>query len=78
MGVITISINDESEAMLRRIAKAKFSKKKGYLSMAITEAIKEWSSKKEEKETEKALDLLYKGKDMGGIISKKREDTHKR
>ena len=78
MGVITISINDESEAMLRKIAKAKFSKKKGHLSMAITEAIKEWSSKKDEEEIEKALELLYKGKDMGGIISKKRGDLYKR
>lgn len=78
MGVITISLNDKIEEKLRKLAVARFKKKKGYLTSAISEALEEWSSKIEEKNMEEAFELLEKGVDLGGLISKKREDLHKR
>jgi len=77
MGVITISINDEIEKKLRNLASVKF-RKKGQLSIAITEALKEWIEKGKEEDLAKSLSLLERGIDMGGMISKKRADWHKR
>lgn len=78
MGVITISLNDEVEKKLRALARLRFSKAKGHLSKAITEALKEWAEKSREEELEDALEMLEKGFNMGGMITKKREDWHKR
>jgi len=78
MGVITISLDDEIEKKLRTLATARFRKRKGYLAMAISEALREWVSKKQEQEMGTAIDMLEKGIDLGGIISKKKEDLHKR
>ena len=78
MGVITISLNDEIEKVLRRLAIARFTKRKGYLAMAISEALQDWALKSEEKSIEEASKLLEEGIDMGGLISKKREELHKR
>ena len=78
MGVLTISVNDETEEILRRIAIARFNKRKGYLSMAITEAVNEWAAKERNEDISKGLELLKKGIRMGGIVNKKREDWHKR
>ena len=78
MGVITISISDDVEKKLRKLARAKFSVMKGHLSMAITEALEEWAGKRKEDVVAKSLELLEKGIDMGGIISKKRENLHVR
>ena len=58
MGVITISINDRIENILRKIARTRFKKRKGYISMAITEALEEWASKKENDIISKSLKLL--------------------
>ena len=41
MGVITISINDRIERELRRLAVTRFSKSRGHLKKAITEAVEE-------------------------------------
>ena len=78
MGVLTISVNDETEEILRRIAIARFNKRKGYLSMAITEAVNEWAAKERNEDISKGLELLKKGIKMGGIVNKKREDWHGR
>jgi predicted transcriptional regulator len=78
MGVITISLDNEIEKKLRKLAIARFKKRKGYLAMAITEALQDWASKSNEKEMDEALELLENGINLGGIISKKREDLHKR
>ncbi len=78
MGVVTISVNDETEEILRRLAIARFNKRKGYLSMAITEAVNEWARKEKNEDISKGLELLKKGIKMGGIVNKKREDWHRR
>lgn len=78
MGVITISIDEKTEKELRMLASLKFNKEKGRLSAVITEALKEWSSKKEQENLVNSLELLEKGINLGGLISKKKEDLHKR
>ncbi len=78
MGIITVSIDDKTEKVLRKIAIARFQKRKGYLGKAIGEAIDEWAEKNESGVVLKSLELLEKGMYMGGIISKDREDLHKR
>lgn len=77
MGVITISINDRIENILRKIARTRFKKRKGYISMAITEALEEWASKKENDIISKSLKLLEEGIEMGKLKTK-REDWHAR
>ena len=78
MGVITISLNDEIERRLRKIAIARFRKTKGHLAKAISEALQEWASKAEGESMEQALEILENGVNLGGIITKKREELHKR
>ena len=78
MGVVTISVSKEIEEKLRRLAAARFSRRKGYLSKAITEALQEWANKENNLAVTEGLELLKKGKNMGGMVSKKRGDWHKR
>jgi len=42
MGKISVSLPDELEEHVRRKAVKKFGLKKGYLSKAVTEALKDW------------------------------------
>ena len=78
MGVITISINDEIENKLRKLALFKFGKTKGSLSNLIEEAVENLSERESQELVIKGLELLEKGVNMGGMISKKREDWHRR
>ena len=78
MGVVTISVNDDVEEKLRRIALARFGKNKGHLSKAITEAVKDWAEKEDNEAVEKGLELLKKGFKLGGIVNKNRADWHRR
>jgi len=77
MGVITISIDDNVEEKLRKIARARFNTGKGHLSMAITEAINEWTLKDNEDSIAKALELLEKGIKMKKVKFT-REELHER
>ena len=45
MGKISVSLPDELEEKVRIKAVKKFGLKKGYLSNAVTEALKEWLKK---------------------------------
>jgi len=53
MGLITISLNDEVERLLRKLAKELYGNKKGALSKVIETAIKDMAAKKQytEKQT---------------------------
>lgn len=77
MGTITISLKDKVEKKFRKTARLVFGKKKGHLSKAITEAIEEWAKRKA-KDTEKALELLEKGFEMGRLKFKTRAELHER
>lgn len=75
---ITINVNEEVEVKFRKVAKAKYGKKKGYLGRAVTEAIKEWAEKKEYDPNKHALEMLEKGFNLGGIKMKNRAKWHER
>jgi len=79
MGVITISLNDQTEKELRKLAKAKYSMKKGAMAKVITEALEKWKKQKEDEIIIKeSLELLKKGFDMGKITYKNRAELHER
>ena len=79
MGKVTITINVD-EDLVRKLREMRAREKvgKGFLGRVISEAIKEWAERKDESTISKSLELLKSGIDLGGIISKKREDLHKR
>jgi len=79
MGVITISMDDRSEKLLRDMAKAKYGNKKDAISKTIVETI----SEKENKRLEAIEHLKYMmtnplkfGK--GGKMPKTRAEVYKR
>ncbi len=80
MGVITISLKDEIERKLRRLARARYSgQKKGQLSSAITDAIEDWTRKDEQQEImEESVALLDEGFNMGRLKVKERAKWHER
>jgi predicted DNA-binding protein len=62
MGIMTISISDETEAMFRETVKAKLGEGKGKLGKAVDEAMKNWAGDMEERDLRKdALAMLKKG-----------------
>lgn len=59
---MTVNVEKEVAAEFRRQAGMQYGKKKGYLGKALTEAMKEWASKKEAEDIdEAALKLLKEG-----------------
>lgn len=79
MGTITINVDDHVERKFRDVAGAIYSKRKGYLGKAITEAMQHWIyEKKQRKIAKKALKLMEQGFDSGGRLYKTRGDLHER
>jgi predicted transcriptional regulator len=77
MGTLTISLDDEVERKLRKVAKMVIGEKKGYLGKAITEALKLWMEKiRKESIEERVLEELERGFEMGKILIKKREEIY--
>ena len=74
---ITINVEEEVESEFRKRASKKYGKRKGYLGKAFTEAMKEWSRKKDADLEGQFLELLE-----GGIKMKRwkfnREGLHER
>jgi hypothetical protein len=58
---MTVNVEEEVASEFRKQAGLKYGKKKGYLGKAITEAMKEWSKKKNESLEKQFLDLLETG-----------------
>ncbi len=77
MGTITVSVNDEVEKKFREAASAKYGKRKGYLGEAVTAAMQTWV-KAENGNVKRALELLKKGHNSGGLLYKSREELHER
>lgn len=77
MGTITISIDDEIEKRFRKTASSKYGTRKGYLGEAVTEAMKVWI-KTESGNVKKAMELLEKGHNSGGLLYKSRDELHER
>lgn len=76
---ITVSVEEEVEERFRKLASAAYGKRKGYLGKALTEAMREWEKKKKETDVNaRALEMLEKGFDMGGLKTKDRSEWHER
>lgn len=79
MGTVTVSINDEIERKFRAIAGKLYSRKKGYLGKAITEAMQKWVDEKKQKEiAEEELKVIDEGFYMGKLLAKKRAELYGR
>lgn len=77
MGTITVSVDDDVERKFRKTASTKYGKRKGYLGEAVTEAMKTWL-KTESSNVKKAVDLLEKGHNSGGLLYKSRDELYGR
>jgi len=76
---ITVNIREDVEKKLRQVAAARYGKRKGYLGKAVTEAVEEWARRKEETDVNaRALAMLKKGFNMGGLKTKNRSEWHER
>jgi hypothetical protein len=79
MGNITISLEEENERLLRKLAKEKYNNKKGALAKVISEALKSLAAKSRKKRAmERQFKWMDKGFEMGRILVKKREDIYDR
>jgi len=65
------------EEKFRKMAGAKYGRRKGYLGKAFTEAMQTWS-KTENGSVRKAIELLEKGHNSGGLLYKSRDELHER
>lgn len=76
MGTITINISDEVENKFRKKVHQLYGNRKGVISNALTEAILEWSIKKEY--FNRAMQLLHDGVNLGKIKYKNRDELYDR
>ena len=76
MGTITINVSDNVEDYFRKKVYQIYGNKKGTLGKAITEAIEEWSRKREY--IDRCMELLEAGIDMGKLKYKKRQELYGR
>lgn len=76
---ITVNVEEEVEERFRKIASIAYGKRKGYLGKALTEAMKEWEKKKRTTDVNaRALEMLRRGFNMGGLKTKDRSEWHER
>jgi len=79
MKTITVNVDEEVEEKFRKLASATYGRRKGFLGKALTEAMREWEKKKIETDNvARAMQLLEKGINMGGIKYKSRDELHER
>ncbi|MEK6888467.1 MAG: hypothetical protein AABX14_05985 [Candidatus Aenigmatarchaeota archaeon] len=77
MATLTVNVSDDIEKKFRKMAGSKYGKRKGYLGEAVTEAMKTWM-KSDSSSVKKALELLEKGHNSGGLLYKSRDELHER
>jgi len=76
---LTVNVEEDVEERFRKIASVIYGKRKGYLGKALTEAMREWEKKKKETDVNaRALEMLRKGFNLGGMTYKKRAELHER
>ncbi len=79
MATMTISVTNEVEKKFRAIASKIYSRKKGYLGKAVTEAMHKWIEEKRQEEiAREELKVLEKGYEMGKLRIKTREEIYER
>ncbi len=75
---ITINIDSEALARLRKLALAE-KQKKGFLGKIISEAVREYLKEKEQEEiARRQLEKMEKGYKMGKILIKHRDELYDR
>ncbi len=72
-----MNVDDEIEKQFRKIAATMYGKRKGALGEAVTTAMKIWV-KSESKSVKRAMELLEKGHNSGGITYKSRDELYER
>ena len=77
MATITVNIKDDVEKRFRKMAGSRYGKRKGYLGEAVTEAMETWI-KSESSNVKRAIELLEKGPNGGGLTYKSRDELHER
>jgi len=75
---ITVNVEEDVESEFRKEAGRRYGKRKGYLGKAITEAMAEWSRKRNTDLEAQALLLLKKGIKAKGRWKFNREELHER
>ena len=79
MGTMTISVDNDVEQQFRALAQKIYSKKKGYLGNAVTSAMKKWIDEMTQKQiSERELNLLENGFEMGKLKFESREELYER
>jgi hypothetical protein len=74
---VRVSVDAEVEAKFRKLARAVYGKKKGYLGKAMTEAMEKWTGEKEKSDSVAyTLAMLEEGIDLGGLKYKHRDELH--
>jgi len=75
MGTITISVDDKTEDVFRKVAASVYGTGKGHLGKALTEAIQKWVHERQQKKIGKEMsEMMHKGFDMGKIMYKTRDE----
>ncbi|MFA4820488.1 MAG: hypothetical protein WC613_06050 [Candidatus Aenigmatarchaeota archaeon] len=77
MAIMTISVRDDVEKRFRKMAGSKYGKRKGYLGEAVTEAMEVWL-RAESGSVKRAVELMHKGHNSGGLLYKSRDELHER
>jgi len=76
---LTFNVNAEVERKFRRVARATWGSKKGYLGKALTDAMEKWTKEMEGADTvAAAMVLLDQGVDFGGMKYGHRDELHER
>ncbi len=79
MGVITISVDDETEQRFRESVRSQKGEGKGFLGKAVSEAMRNYLTEKEQTQiAAEALASMRKGFPMGKILWKNRAELHER
>ncbi|MFH1587953.1 MAG: hypothetical protein ABIA76_01285 [Candidatus Diapherotrites archaeon] len=79
MGVVTLTLKNETEARFRTAVEEKFGNEKGALGKAADEAFELWAKEqKQEFMRKRALESLKKGHPIGKLLYKHRSELHER
>lgn len=75
MGTITVSVDNQTEAVFRKMAGSVYGTGKGHLGRAITEAMQKWVHERQQRKIAKEMsEMMNKGFDMGKITYKSRDE----
>src|SRR3989344_5590118 len=79
MGIMTVSVETDTEKRFRETAKRFMGEGKGSLGRAVNEAMEGWIRQKEQEEIrERALRRLEIGYEIGRLLYKRRGELHER